>query len=221
MLRNIIEMRSGWHLVGLAGVVILAALLAGTSLYAVCAQNSDVIHLKTNGKKVTNSNYVLVSKNKDRYSIASYCLEGTCFSRFYGGDVSNVYFVQITDEDLQKKIKEVFSETERSVVEGNKGLEQERYKGTRNLYVSDRLSVSSPLNNLIIENIDGFKKYPFLKINSVKNNFSYDYCSYARVITYDLVTKQISVEDNKKNPSSEIKKPSPITSGGNQRDESE
>lgn len=191
----------------LSSLIALMALGAAISAYAVCAQNSDVIHLTRNGKKIASSDFVLAAKNPDgSYRLASYCIEGTCFSRFFGGDVSNVFFVQITDEALLKQVQDAIVEKERSVLAGNKGLESDRYRGTKNLYISDGLCAGSPLNKAIAEKIDGLKKHPFVKINLIKNNFSFDSCGYQRVITYDLATRQASTRENGKDPSPALKK---------------
>jgi hypothetical protein len=183
-------------------ILIPVAILAlASSLYAVCAQNADSIRLSVNGKEVTSPEFVLVSRNPNgSYRVASYCIEGTCFSRFFGGDVSNVFFVQVTDAGLLRKVQDAIAAAEKTVIAGNSGLESDKYKGTRNLYTSDALVASSPLNAELAAKIDGLKKYPFLKINSVKNRFSFDNCGYRRVLSYDLGTGRLRADDNSRKP---------------------
>lgn len=176
-------------------VMTIVVLSTASVLLAVCGQNSDVIYLYSNGERIINSDIVLVEKQKNStYKIASYCIDGTCFSRFFSGDVSNVFFVQVSDKVLLKKMKDAISATENSVVKGNSGFDKS--DEITKLYTSDELTAANTqLNSLVAGKIDSFKRYPFLSINSVKNNFNYNNCSYIRLITYDLTRKTISVKE--------------------------
>ena len=90
-------------------------------------------------------------------------------------------------------------EAKQEVIKNNRGIDNYKIllRNYTNMYLTANTKHGKyyPLNQLIIEKIDEFKKYPFLDISSIKNNFNHDNCSYTRAISYDIESKVISVKE--------------------------
>ena len=169
-------------------------------IFAVCAQNDDIIYLMRDGEALATSDFIIAVKNENStYTIDSFCIEGTCFSRFSSGNTSNIYFVQISDAAILKQLKENIQEAKQEVIKNNRGIDNYKIllRNYTNMYLvaNTKHGKYYPFNQLIIEKIDEFKKYPFLDISSIKNNFNHDNCSYTRAISYDIESKIISVRE--------------------------
>ncbi|MEW6170020.1 MAG: hypothetical protein AB1472_00420 [Candidatus Omnitrophota bacterium] len=165
-----------------------------------CDQKRDKIRLYIGGIQIRDSNFFIAERVKDgRQKIVSYCIEGTCFSEFFTGDVSNVFFGQVTDESTLKKLESAINDTRKTILkQGHTIIADAAIYDIEllNLYTNDNLINNTVVNNLILGQINEIKKYPFLNINSLKNNFSNNNCSrYQRVITYDLVTKNLALKE--------------------------
>ncbi len=161
-----------------------------------CGQNPDNIILLKNGKKITESNFILARKypESDKAILPeSVCVEGTCHSHFFSGDISNIYFYEITDTAAKKEMDELIIKAKEEVIINNRNISKylETFLYYTDLYVAPDFRKSPSLLKVLEES----KSYPFPDINQISNEFTYDNCSYQRNLSYDINSGKLKINN--------------------------
>ncbi len=165
-------------------IVIISMTLWGHITQASCGQSPDTFILYKNGKRIYDSN-VLVLNTNQIYSprkFSSICINGICRT---GQSSEGIYLVTVTDKKFIETTNKMIDDYIASSTEWNK-----RFPGDLHYSADQHIVFQLPNLPELLLIAEQAPREPFPPVEDIANNFTYEHCGYSRIIYYDVAEKK-------------------------------